>query len=514
MSGNPIALKDMIANMSHGGKIAILGIPSKEMPMDWRQVIFNMLTIKGIYGREMYDTWYKMSVMIESGLDISPVITHRFALNELYEQGFDAMISGANRQSRSRSHRLELSLKVRSTQCISYIREPSRQSKLKDIEICRADQARTYHHSGHSSLRSQSAAAHLCSTSAPITIWVSPIIPPSLTQPAKALDNWGYGLASVRFICGTQSIHKQCEVAIAKFFGKQDSILYISCFDANGGLFEPLLGEQDAILSDELNHASIIDGVRLCKAQRFRYKHNDMADLKSKLEESKNCRFRMIFTDSVFSMDGDLAKLPDICALADEYDAIVGIDDCHGTGHLGGTGRGAAEELGVLDRIDVITSTLGKTLGGASGGFTVASAEVVDWLKNRSRPYLFSNSVPPSLVAAGMKALEVIDSSGDLRERCQANTVRMRAGLEAAGFTVKPGPTPILPVMLFDASLATNMANELLLMGIYVIGFSFPVVPNGQARIRLQVSAAHSTEQIDEAIAAFKVAGKKVGALQ
>jgi glycine C-acetyltransferase len=338
---------------------------------------------------------------------------------------------------------------------------------------------------------------------------------PAIVQAAAdGLKEWGYGLSSVRFICGTQTIHKQCEAAIAKFFRKQDSILYISCFDANGGLFEPLLGEQDAIISDELNHASIIDGVRLCKAQRHRYKHNDLEDLKAKLEASKDCRFRMIFTDSVFSMDGDLAKLPEICDLADRYDAIVGIDDCHGTGHLGATGRGAAEELGVLDRIDIITGTLGKTLGGASGGFTAASAEVVDWLKNRSRPYLFSNSVPPALVTAGMKALEVIDTSSDLRAKCKANTVRMRQGLEGAGFTVKPGPTPILPVMLFDAALATAMANELLNEGIYVIGFSFPVVPHGQARIRLQVSAAHSTEQIDQAIAAFKTAGKKVGALK
>lgn len=331
---------------------------------------------------------------------------------------------------------------------------------------------------------------------------------------AQGLKDWGYGLSSVRFICGTQTIHKQCETAIAKFFNKADSILYISCFDANGGLFEPLLGEQDAILSDELNHASIIDGVRLCKAQRHRYKHNDMDDLKAKLEESKDCRFRMIFTDSVFSMDGDLAKLPEICDLADRYDAVVGIDDCHGTGHLGNTGRGAAEELGVLDRIDIITGTLGKTLGGASGGFTAASAEVVDWLKNRSRPYLFSNSVPPALVAAGMKALDVAGRSSDLRAKCKANTVSMRSGLESAGFTVKPGPTPILPVMLFDAALATAMANELLTLGIYVIGFSFPVVPHGQARIRLQVSAAHSTEQIDQAIEAFRTAGRKVGALK
>jgi glycine C-acetyltransferase len=331
---------------------------------------------------------------------------------------------------------------------------------------------------------------------------------------AQSLKTWGYGLSSVRFICGTQTIHKDTERAIAQFFRKEDSILYISCFDANGGLFEPLLGEQDAILSDELNHASIIDGVRLCKAQRFRYKHNDMADLKDKLEEAKGCRFKMIFTDSVFSMDGDLAKLPDICNLADQYGAAVGIDDCHGTGHLGKTGRGGAEELGVLDRIDLITGTLGKTLGGASGGFTATRAEIVDWLRNKSRPYLFSNSVPPALCAAGMKALELIDTSGDLRDRSRSNTKRMRAGLEGAGFTLKPGPTPILPVMLGDAAVASKMADELLKRGIYVIGFSFPVVPQGQARIRLQVSAAHSTEQIDHAIASFTEVGKQLGVIR
>jgi glycine C-acetyltransferase len=334
---------------------------------------------------------------------------------------------------------------------------------------------------------------------------------------AAALDGvkaWGYGLSSVRFICGTQDVHKLAEKQIADYFGKGDSILYISCFDANGGLFEPLLGEQDAILSDELNHASIIDGVRLCKAQRFRYKHNDMADLKAKLEEAKGARFKLIFTDSVFSMDGDLAKLPDVCALADEYKAAVGIDDCHATGHLGATGRGAAEELGVLDRIDIITGTLGKTLGGASGGFTAASAEIVDWLRNRSRPYLFSNSVPPALVVAGMKALELAASATDLRATLKANTAKLRSGLEAAGFTIKPGPTPILPVMLGDAAVATKMADELLKRGIYVIGFSYPVVPHGQARIRMQVSAAHTPEQIDRAIAAFTEVGKQLGVLK
>jgi glycine C-acetyltransferase len=338
---------------------------------------------------------------------------------------------------------------------------------------------------------------------------------PEIVQAAHdGLKEWGYGLSSVRFICGTQDLHRQLEGQIAKFFGKDDSILYIACFDANGGLFEPLLGEEDAILSDELNHASIIDGVRLCKAKRFRYKHNDMADLKAKLEEAKGCRFRLIFTDSVFSMDGDLAKLPEICELADRYDALVGIDDCHGTGHLGAGGRGAAEELGVLDRIDVITGTLGKTLGGGAGGFTAAIAEIVDWLKNRSRPYLFSNSVPPSLVFAAMKALDMAGRSSELREKLKANTKRMRAGLEAGGFTVKPGPTPILPVMLGDAAVASKMADKLLGHGIYVIGFSYPVVPQGQARIRLQVSAAHTTEQIDRAIAAFTTVGEELGVVK
>jgi glycine C-acetyltransferase len=327
------------------------------------------------------------------------------------------------------------------------------------------------------------------------------------------LKNWGYGLSSVRFICGTQDIHKQLERKIADFFGKQDSILYISCFDANGGLFEPLLGEQDAILSDELNHASIIDGVRLCKAKRLRYKHNDMTDLRAKLDEAKGCRFKLIFTDSVFSMDGDLAKLPDICDLADKHDAAVGIDDCHATGHLGPTGRGGAEELGVLDRIDVITGTLGKTLGGASGGFTAASPEIVDWLRNRSRPYLFSNSVPPSLVAAGMKALELVDTAAEMRTKLKANTAKLRAGLEGAGFTVKPGPTPILPVMFGDAAVAKKMADELLSRGIYVIAFSYPVVPQGAARIRIQVSAAHTDAQLDKAIAAFTEVGKTIGVI-
>ena len=286
---------------------------------------------------------------------------------------------------------------------------------------------------------------------------------PDVVAAARAgLETWGYGLSSVRFICGTQAVHKQLEAKLARFFGKADAILYVACFDANGGLFEPLLTDRDAVVSDALNHASVIDGIRLCKAQRFRYRHNDMADLRPSWRPRRGSRFKLVFTDSVFSMDGDLACLPDICQLADEHDALVGIDDCHATGHLGPTGRGAAEELGVLDRIDIITGTLGKTLGGGAGGFTVASAEVVDWLRNRSRPYLFSNSVPPALVAAGMAALDLAASAGELRDRLRANTKRLRAGLEGAGFTVKPGPTPILPVMLGDAAVAARMADELL----------------------------------------------------
>ncbi len=327
----------------------------------------------------------------------------------------------------------------------------------------------------------------------------------------QGLDRWGYGLSSVRFICGTQEAHKQLEGEIARFFGKEDAILYISCFDANGGLFEPLLEEGDAVFSDELNHASIIDGIRLCKAKRYRYRHSDLGDLERQLKDAEDVRFKMIFTDSVFSMDGDMAKLPGICDLADKYDAIVAIDDCHGTGHLGAGGRGAAEEMGVLNRIDIITSTLGKTLGGGAGGFTTGHTEVVDWLRNRSRPYLFSNSVPPALVSAASKALEVIDRSNELRDRVRASTRKVRSALEAAGFTIKPGATPILPVMLGDATLATKMAEHLLEHGIYVIGFSYPVVPQGQARIRMQISAAHTDEQIDRAIAAFCQVGKDLG---
>jgi glycine C-acetyltransferase len=338
---------------------------------------------------------------------------------------------------------------------------------------------------------------------------------PDVVAAARSgLERYGYGMASVRFICGTQDIHKSFEASIAKFFGKDDAILYSSCWDANGGLFETILTDADAIISDELNHASIIDGVRLCKARRFRYKNCDLADLKRCLEESKDCRFRMIATDGVFSMDGSLAPLPEICDLADKYDAIVMVDDSHATGVLGPGGRGTPEELGVQNRIDILTSTLGKTLGGAAGGFTCARQEIVDLLRQRSRPYLFSNALPPPIVMAAAKALDMVQTSGNLRERMHANARSLRGSLESAGFNLKPGRHPILPVMLGEAALATKLADRLLQRGIYVIGFSFPVVPQGQARIRLQLSAAHTPEQLALAATAFVEAGRELGVIK
>ncbi|MCI0378494.1 MAG: glycine C-acetyltransferase, partial [Gemmataceae bacterium] len=301
------------------------------------------------------------------------------------------------------------------------------------------------------------------------------------------------------------------EQAIARFLGKGDAILYSSCWDANGGLFETILGEDDAVISDELNHASIIDGIRLCKAKRFRYKNCDMADLERCLQEAKDSRFRLIATDGVFSMDGLLAPLPEICALADKHDALVMVDDSHATGILGVGGRGTPEQLGVLERIDIITSTLGKTLGGAAGGFTCTSKEIVEFLRQKSRPYLFSNALPPPIVAAAAKALELVQTSAALREMLHANAKKLRAALEGAGFRLKPGSHPILPVMLGDAALAGRLADRLLEKGIYVIGFSYPVVPQGQARIRLQLSAAHTDEQLDRAAAAFAQVGKELG---
>lgn len=338
---------------------------------------------------------------------------------------------------------------------------------------------------------------------------------PEIVKAAHAgLDQFGFGMASVRFICGTATPHRKLESAIAKFFGKEDSITYNSCFDANGGLFETILTDQDAIISDELNHASIIDGIRLCKAQRHRYKHSDMTELENALKQTQNLRFRMIATDGVFSMDGDLAKLDQICELADRYKAVVMVDECHASGFLGETGRGTPEVFGVMNRIDVITSTLGKTLSGGVGGFTTSFAPWVDMLRQRSRPYLFSNAMPPSVCLASMKALEMIDSGVQLRQRLHSNAKFMREGLTKAGFTLKAGHHPIIPVMLGDAKLAGLMADKLLEKGIYVVGFSYPVVPMGQARIRIQLSAAHQPEHLERALAAFISVGKELGVVK
>ena len=339
---------------------------------------------------------------------------------------------------------------------------------------------------------------------------------PDIIAAAKAaLDTHGFGMASVRFICGTQDLHKQLEQTIADFFGTEDTILYAACFDANGGLFEPLLDEHDAIISDALNHASIIDGVRLCKAKRYRYANCDMADLEKQLQQARadGARTIMITTDGVFSMDGFIAPLDEITALARKYDALVHVDECHATGFLGATGRGSAEVKGVMDKVDIFTGTLGKAMGGALGGFTTARAEIVELLRQRSRPYLFSNSLPPHVVAAGIKAFDMLASAGELRTRLQENTAYFRQRMGAAGFDIKPGVHPICPVMLYDAPLAQKFAQRLLEEGIYAIGFFFPVVPQGKARIRTQMSAAHTREHLDRAIDAFVRIGRELGVI-
>jgi len=337
---------------------------------------------------------------------------------------------------------------------------------------------------------------------------------PEVVQAAKdALDTHGFGMSSVRFICGTQDIHKKLEQKISSFLSTEDTILYAAAFDANGGLFEPLFDKEDAIISDSLNHASIIDGVRLCKAVRYRYNNNDMDDLEAKLIEAQDQRNRIIVTDGVFSMDGYIAQLDKICNLADKYDALVMVDDCHSTGFIGKTGRGTHEHCNVIDRVDIITGTLGKALGGAMGGFTSGKKDIIEMLRQRSRPYLFSNSLAPSIVGAGIKVLEILEKSTSLRDKLEENTKYFRSAMTDAGFNIKEGIHPIVPVMLYDARLASKMSDKLLDEGIYVIGFSFPVVPKDQARIRVQISAAHSISDLDKAIIAFTKVGVELGVL-
>ena len=335
---------------------------------------------------------------------------------------------------------------------------------------------------------------------------------PDLIAAAKAsYDEWGFGLSSVRFICGTQDIHKQLEARIANFVGTEDAILYSSCFDANGGLFETLLGPEDAVISDELNHASIIDGVRLCKAKRLRYHNNDMEDLKAKLEEAKDCRIKLIATDGVFSMDGYIANLKGICDLAEQYDALVMVDDSHAVGFMGEHGRGTAEHCGVMGRVDIITGTFGKALGGASGGYTAARKEIIDLLRQRSRPYLFSNTLAPAICAATMKTIDLLEASTELRDRVHANANYFRKEMEKLGFDLLPGEHPIVPIMLYDAKVAQEFANRMLEKGVYVTGFSYPVVPMGKARVRTQISAGHTKEDLDFAVKCFGEVKKEMG---
>ena len=337
---------------------------------------------------------------------------------------------------------------------------------------------------------------------------------PTVIEAAKeAIDSHGFGLSSVRFICGTQDIHKELEQKLSAFLGTEDTILYAAAFDANGGVFEPLFGESDAIISDALNHASIIDGVRLCKAKRFRYAHNDMADLEQQLIAAAGCKQRIIVTDGAFSMDGTIAQLDKICDLADKYEALVMVDECHASGFLGQTGRGTHEHCGVMGRVDIITGTLGKALGGASGGFTAARAEIVEMLRQRSRPYLFSNTLAPSIVGASIAVLDLLSSTTSLRDKLEANTAYFRTKIAELGFDIKPGVHPIVPVMLYDSVLAQSFASRMLEEGIYVVGFFYPVVPKGQARIRVQLSAGHEMEHIDACLAAFEKVGRELGVI-
>lgn len=338
---------------------------------------------------------------------------------------------------------------------------------------------------------------------------------PDVIQAAKdTLDSHGFGMSSVRFICGTQDIHKELEAKIAKFYGTEDTILYAAAFDANGGLFEPLFSAEDAIISDELNHASIIDGVRLCKAQRYRYKHSDMADLEEQLKAAQAQRFRIIVTDGVFSMDGDIAKMDEICALAEKYDALVMSDECHSAGFIGKTGRGVPEFCGVSDKMDIITGTLGKALGGAMGGYTTGKKEIIDMLRQKSRPYLFSNSLAPAIVGAANKVFDILSESTELRDRLEENTKYFKDRIIAAGFDIKAGDSPIVPIMLYDAALSQKFADLLLREGVYAIGFFYPVVAKGAARIRTQISAAHTQADLDKAIAAFIKVGKELDVIK
>ncbi|MCE9621953.1 MAG: glycine C-acetyltransferase [Actinomycetia bacterium] len=382
-----------------------------------------------------------------------------------------------------------------------------RTAGLVDDGLFKAERVIASSQSAHIELADGSKVLNLCANN-----YLGLANHPTLIDAAHAaLDEYGYGMASVRFICGTQTVHKELEAALSTFLGTEDTILYSSCFDANGGLFETILDEQDCVISDSLNHASIIDGIRLCKAQRMRYDNNDMAQLEQCLRDASSARYRLIATDGVFSMDGVIANLSAICDLAEQYDAMVMVDDSHAVGFVGASGRGTHEHCGVMDRVDIITGTLGKALGGASGGYTSGRKEIIDWLRQRSRPYLFSNSLAPAITATSVRVLQLLQESDGLRRQLQRNAERFRAGMTAAGFTLAGAGHPIIPVMIGDAKVAGEMAQRLLAVGIYVTAFSYPVVPQGKARIRTQMSAAHSDADIDDAVASFTQVGKEMG---
>ena len=502
MSGNPNAFRDMLDNMCHGGKIAMLGIPENEMAIDWTKVVFNMLTIKGIYGREMYETWYKMTVLIQGGLDIEPVITHRFHLHP-FRAGLRGHVLGQVGQSRPNLEGGELMYGAIKQHLAGQLQE------IRDAGLFKGERVITTPQQAHVGVLERKDVLNLCANN-----YLGLADHPEIVAAAQeALEKWGYGLASVRFICGTQQIHKQLEKRIAEFLGTDDTILYTSCFDANGGLFETLLTADDAILSDELNHASIIDGVRLSQGptlplpEQRHGRPRSQAPARPPTPASGPDRHRRRL------LHGRDHRQPREASATwpTKHDALVMVDDSHAVGFMGKNGRGTHEYHDVMGRVDILTGTLGKALGGASGGYTTGRQEIIDILRQRSRPYLFSNTVAPPIVGASMKTLELLSLSTELRDRLESNTRLFRDGMTSRGFQITPSEHPIVPIMLGDAVLAGKMADALLDRGIYVVGFSYPVVPKGKARIRVQVSAAHTTEDLEFAMEAFSAVKTELG---
>ena len=500
MSGSGAALKQMLSVMRNGGKISLLGLGNGPINLDMNLIIGKGLTLQGIYGRKL-DNWHQMSYMVQGGLDLTPAITHRFHYTE-FEKGY------AQRQIRKSNPGLDEEIR-RQAMKTAFEQFQAELDAIREAGTYREERIITTPQRSRIDTTKANGVVNMCANN-----YLGLSDNPRLIAAAKAsYDKWGFGLSSVRFICGTQEIHKELERKIADFVGMEDAILYSSCFDANGGLFEVLLGAEDAIISDELNHASIIDGVRLCKAKRYRYKNNDMDDLKKQLEDARatGCKRIMIATDGVFSMDGYIANLKGICDLADEYDALVMVDDSHAVGFMGEHGRGTPEYCGVMGRVDILTGTFGKAMGGASGGYTASKKEVVDLLRQKSRPYLFSNSLAPAICAATIETINMLNESTALRDKVHENANYFRAGMEKLGFDLLPGEHPIVPVMLYDPKVANEFASRMLEKGVYVVGFCYPVVPKGRDRVRTQISAGHTKEDLDFAIKCFGEVKKEMG---